>query len=87
MYIIHAVLFAFTYIKHFTVSIIGAKINMTAPVLIKTKEDASLLESSVYVLSFLLPSDYQDNPPKPTNPSVSLIAIPDALYTCWYTCS
>lgn len=51
----------------------GAKIDMTAPVIIKTKEDVSMLESSVYVLSFLLPSDYQANPPKPTDPSVSLI--------------
>ncbi|XP_057201577.1 heme-binding protein 2 [Triplophysa rosa] len=55
----------------------GAKIDMTAPVLIKSKEDKSMLESSVYVLSFLLPSDYQANPPKPTDLSVYFTDTPD----------
>lgn len=55
----------------------GAKIDMTAPVLIKVKEDASILGSSVYVLNFLLPSDFQANPPKPTDPSVYFTDTPD----------
>nr|XP_055044489.1 heme-binding protein 2 [Misgurnus anguillicaudatus] len=55
----------------------GAKINMTAPVLIKVKEDVSIWDSSVYVLNFLLPSDFQANPPKPTDPSVYFIDTPD----------
>ncbi|XP_055044489.2 heme-binding protein 2 [Misgurnus anguillicaudatus] len=55
----------------------GAKINMTAPVLIKVKEDVSIWDSSVYVLNFLLPSDFQANPPKPTDPSVYFTDTPD----------
>ncbi|XP_051573519.1 heme-binding protein 2 [Myxocyprinus asiaticus] len=55
----------------------GAKIDMTAPVLIKVKESVSMWQSSVYVMSFLLPSDYQTNPPKPTDPSVYLTDTPD----------
>ncbi|XP_050962792.1 heme-binding protein 2 [Labeo rohita] len=55
----------------------GAKIDMTAPVLIKVGDSVSTWQSSVYVLSFLLPSNYQANPPKPTNPSVYLTETPD----------
>ncbi|XP_056609211.1 heme-binding protein 2 [Triplophysa dalaica] len=55
----------------------GAKIDMTAPVIIKGKENKSITESSVYVLSFLLPSDYQANPPKPNDPSVYFTDTPD----------
>lgn len=55
----------------------GAKIDMTAPVLIKVKEDDSIWDSSVYVLNFLLPSDFQANPPKPTDPSVYFTDTPD----------
>jgi len=51
---------------------LGANINMTAPVIIKVNASATMWQSSVYVLSFLLPSEYQANPPKPTDPSVSL---------------
>ncbi|XP_065119216.1 heme-binding protein 2 [Paramisgurnus dabryanus] len=55
----------------------GAKIDMTTPVLIKVKEDDSIWDSSVYVLNFLLPSDFQANPPKPTDPSVYFTDTPD----------
>ncbi|KAA0705386.1 Heme-binding protein 2 [Triplophysa tibetana] len=55
----------------------GAKIDMTAPVIIKSKEKKSMWESSVYVLSFLLPSDYQANPPKPKDSSVYFTETPD----------
>ncbi|XP_043091633.1 heme-binding protein 2 [Puntigrus tetrazona] len=55
----------------------GAKIDMTAPVLIKVNDSASLWQSSVYGLSFLLPSKHQANPPKPTDPSVYLTNTPD----------
>ncbi|XP_016321153.1 heme-binding protein 2-like [Sinocyclocheilus anshuiensis] len=55
----------------------GAKIDMTAPVLIKVNDSASMWQSAVYGLSFLLPSKYQANPPKPTDPSVYLTDTPD----------
>ncbi|KAK7167285.1 hypothetical protein R3I94_001621 [Phoxinus phoxinus] len=48
----------------------GAKIDMTAPVIIKANASAGMWQSSVYVLSFLLPSDYQADPPEPTDPSI-----------------
>ncbi|XP_053469291.1 heme-binding protein 2 [Ictalurus furcatus] len=55
----------------------GAKIEMTAPVLTKVKADVSWLESSVYVLSFLLPSAYQEHAPQPNDTSVYLTDMPD----------
>ncbi|XP_016318521.1 heme-binding protein 2-like [Sinocyclocheilus anshuiensis] len=55
----------------------GAKIDMTAPVIIKVNDSASMWQSSVYALSFLLPSNYQANPPKPTDPSVYFTDTPD----------
>lgn len=55
----------------------GANIDMTAPVLTKVKADVSLLESSVYVLSFLLPSAYQEHAPQPNDTSVYLTEMPD----------
>lgn len=51
----------------------GAKIDMTAPVLIKVKEEIPWLEKSVYVLSFLLPSAYQKNAPQPNDSTVSVL--------------
>uniref|UniRef100_A0A671T1A8 Heme-binding protein 2-like n=1 Tax=Sinocyclocheilus anshuiensis TaxID=1608454 RepID=A0A671T1A8_9TELE len=54
-----------------------AKIDMTAPVIIKVNDSASMWQSSVYALSFLLPSNYQANPPKPTDPSVYFTDTPD----------
>lgn len=58
-------------------NVAGAKIDMTAPVIIKVNESASIWQSSVYVLSFLLPSNYQANPPKPTDPSIYFTDTPD----------
>ncbi|KAK3532641.1 hypothetical protein QTP86_027427 [Hemibagrus guttatus] len=55
----------------------GAKIDMTAPVIIKVKEEVPLLEKSVYVLSFLLPSDYQKQPPQPNESTVYFTDMPD----------
>ncbi|TRY90276.1 hypothetical protein DNTS_005128 [Danionella cerebrum] len=55
----------------------GAKIEMTAPVITKVKEGSNMWDTSVYVLSFLLPSDFQAQPPKPTDPSVYLTELPD----------
>lgn len=55
----------------------GANIDMTAPVIIKVNESARVWQSSVYVLSFLLPSKYQANPPMPTDTSVYLTDTPD----------
>ncbi|KAI5090995.1 heme-binding protein 2, partial [Silurus meridionalis] len=55
----------------------GVKIPMTAPVLIKVKEEMPFLEPAVYGLSFLLPSAYQDNAPKPTDSTVHLEEMTD----------
>lgn len=53
---------------------------MTAPVIIKVNDSASMWQSTNYVLSFLLPSSFQANPPKPTDSSVSLRDILCADY-------
>ncbi|XP_056308027.1 heme-binding protein 2 [Danio aesculapii] len=55
----------------------GAKIDMTAPVTIKVNGSSNMWQSSVYVLSFLLPSNYQSKPPRPTDPSVYFTDSPD----------
>ncbi|KAB5530694.1 hypothetical protein PHYPO_G00132330 [Pangasianodon hypophthalmus] len=55
----------------------GAKIDMTAPVLTKVKEEIPWMEKSVYVLSFLLPSAYQNHAPQPNDSSVYLMDMPD----------
>ncbi|XP_067277710.1 heme-binding protein 2-like isoform X2 [Pseudorasbora parva] len=56
-------------------NVAGAKIDMTAPVIIKVSENASMWQSPA--LSFLLPSSYQDNPPKPTDSSIYFTETPD----------
>ncbi|XP_072530689.1 heme-binding protein 2 [Salminus brasiliensis] len=53
------------------------KIDMTGPVITKVKDDRSMLEPSVYVLSFLLPSAYQKAAPKPTDSTVYLTDMPE----------
>ncbi|KAI4875016.1 hypothetical protein NFI96_013605, partial [Prochilodus magdalenae] len=55
----------------------GAKIDMTAPVTVKVKEQGGMLERSAYILSFLLPSEYQSTAPKPTDSTVYLTEMPD----------
>ncbi|XP_063043472.1 heme-binding protein 2 [Engraulis encrasicolus] len=51
----------------------GLKIDMTSPVVIKTKDTTSMWTSSKYKVSFLLPSAFQDGaqePPAPKDGSV-----------------
>ncbi|XP_036423395.1 heme-binding protein 2 isoform X2 [Colossoma macropomum] len=55
----------------------GVKIEMTAPVITKVKEDGGMLDQSVYILSFLLPSAYQNSAPEPTDSTVYLTDMPD----------
>ncbi|KAI1886521.1 hypothetical protein AGOR_G00196610 [Albula goreensis] len=55
----------------------GVKINMTAPILIKIPEEKRKWKATVYTLSFLLPSAYQENPPKPTNEKVYFTDMSD----------
>ncbi|KAL4648759.1 heme-binding protein 2-like [Arapaima gigas] len=50
----------------------GVMIDMTAPVLVKIPEERKMWEPAVYTLSFLLPSEYQEIPPKPTNEKVNM---------------
>ncbi|XP_070837479.1 heme-binding protein 2 [Chaetodon trifascialis] len=54
------------------------KIEMTAPVLMKMQEgNRRFWESGVYTMSFLLPAEYQKNPPKPTDDEVYIQKTPD----------
>ncbi|KAM9494483.1 heme-binding protein 2 [Clarias gariepinus] len=55
----------------------GAHIDMTAPVITKVKEETPWLETSVYVLSFLLPSAYQSQAPLPNDSTVYFTDMPD----------
>ncbi|KAM6957142.1 heme-binding protein 2 [Aplochiton taeniatus] len=48
----------------------GAKIEMTCPVTIKVEKGASFWESNTYTMSFVLPSNFQTAPPKPTDEKV-----------------
>ncbi|KAM9345650.1 heme-binding protein 2 [Symphorus nematophorus] len=49
----------------------GKKIEMTAPVIVKMPEVVkNFWETNEYTMSFLLPSEYQKNPPKPTDEAV-----------------
>ncbi|XP_076609043.1 heme-binding protein 2 [Chaetodon auriga] len=53
------------------------KIEMTAPVLMKVQADKGFWQSGVYTMSFLLPAEYQKNPPKPTDDKVYIQKTPD----------
>ncbi|KAJ8251332.1 hypothetical protein GJAV_G00220190 [Gymnothorax javanicus] len=55
----------------------GEKMDMTSPVVLKIKKTWSFWWSNVYTLSFLLPSAYQKNPPKPTNSEVYFTDMPE----------
>ncbi|XP_029946399.1 heme-binding protein 2-like [Salarias fasciatus] len=54
----------------------GTKIDMTTPVLIDVK-DKPFWKIGNFTMSFLLPSEYQEDPPQPTDPSVYLHETPD----------
>ena len=56
---------------------------MTSPVIIKSKTNKGWFESCTYTMSFLLPSDHQLNPPKPTDSEVDLLVLP-SLECCVY---
>ncbi|XP_048377920.2 heme-binding protein 2-like [Stegostoma tigrinum] len=65
----------FQYIKGKNVE--GKNINMTAPVLLKIPQNKQLLESKTYIIHFLLPANYQQDPPPPTDTNVYFIDFPD----------
>lgn len=48
---------------------LGQNIQMTAPVVVKVS-DKRFWEKGVYTMSFLLPAEYQTDPPKPTDDKV-----------------
>ncbi|KAM4717439.1 heme-binding protein 2 [Anableps anableps] len=53
----------------------GQKIPMTAPVLMRMPEK-SIFKRDVFTMSFLLPAEYQMDPPKPTNDDVYIQEMP-----------
>ncbi|XP_071382964.1 heme-binding protein 2 [Centroberyx affinis] len=55
----------------------GEKIDMTAPVLVKVEKKKNIWDSCVYTMSFLLPAEHQQNPPKPTDDMVHIHDMPD----------
>jgi len=54
----------------------GVTIDMTAPVLFKIKDNLWPWQSSVYTMSFLLPSAHQLAPPSPTDSTVYITEMP-----------
>uniref|UniRef100_A0A8C5BTK5 Heme-binding protein soul5 n=1 Tax=Gadus morhua TaxID=8049 RepID=A0A8C5BTK5_GADMO len=56
-----------------------SNIEMTSPVIIKSKTNKGWFESCTYTMSFLLPSEHQLNPPKPTDSQVDLAFCPTQL--------
>ncbi|KAM9393654.1 heme-binding protein 2-like [Pholidichthys leucotaenia] len=55
---------------------LGVKIEMTTPVVVRVPK-VSFFEHGTYTMSFLLPSEYQEDPPKPTNDKVYIHSTPD----------
>nr|ACO10680.1 Heme-binding protein 2 [Caligus rogercresseyi] len=55
----------------------GVNIDMTAPVTVKIEEKKKMWGSSVFTLSFLLPSTHQMTPPQPTDDKVYFTEMPD----------
>lgn len=53
--------------------LIGAKIDMTVPVLTTHQKDK-------VVMGFMLPKTYADNPPKPTESGVTLYNAPEGQF-------
>uniref|UniRef100_A0A3P9I5B0 Heme-binding protein 1 n=1 Tax=Oryzias latipes TaxID=8090 RepID=A0A3P9I5B0_ORYLA len=54
----------------------GKKIEMTTPVVVRMPEK-KLWEKGDFTMSFLLPSEHQSNPPKPTNVDVYVQETPE----------
>ncbi|XP_024127546.1 heme-binding protein 2 [Oryzias melastigma] len=54
----------------------GQKIEMTSPVVVRIPEKR-IWEKGEYTMSFLLPSEHQSNPPKPTNEDVYIKETPE----------
>ncbi|XP_005991854.2 heme-binding protein 2 [Latimeria chalumnae] len=55
----------------------GVIIDMTAPVLVKVPRYKGFLEAATYTFSLLLPAEYQQSAPEPTNPNVFLSELPE----------
>ncbi|XP_020496582.1 heme-binding protein 2 [Labrus bergylta] len=55
----------------------GKKIEMTAPVVVKVIDQKSFWEERVFRMSFLLPSEHQMTPPKPTDDKVFIQEWPE----------
>ncbi|XP_060946779.1 heme-binding protein 2-like [Limanda limanda] len=67
------------------------KIDMTSPVLL-TVPDKRWYQKGLFSMNFLLPSEHQENPPKPTKPGVHIRETPDMQvyvlsYSGWMTTS
>ncbi|XP_069779302.1 heme-binding protein 2-like, partial [Narcine bancroftii] len=58
----------------------GKKIDMTAPVLLKIPENERLMQVKDYIVHFLMPAAYQENPPAPIDSDVYFIDYPE-MYT------
>ncbi|KAJ8389081.1 hypothetical protein AAFF_G00122870 [Aldrovandia affinis] len=55
----------------------GVKLDMTAPMMVRMQNKAGTFSPSVYTVSFLLPSAYQESPPTPIDPELYFTHMPD----------